>query len=172
MNLPLVNDTICAVDIGLNGGVCFNTSPHSLLIYEADPNLKTMWLIINGSSPEVIVAENVHTFAGQGIKSSGTLMESKGILRGFAAAIGIELKLIEPLKWIETFTLKRGKHFLNTKGKKDKTAWKRHLLSIAKTLAPEEYHDQLNLKTADAFLIWYYYAKVLRGEAKPIGFTL
>lgn len=115
------------------------------------------------AAPTLIIAEDVHTMPGQGGVSGGSLMQSKGIIIGIAAAIGVKLVLIQPLKWIETFTLKRTKHF------DSKNEWKKYLKTIAEGLCPT--HD-FTLKTTDAFLIWYYYARVLRGEAKPMGFIL
>lgn len=140
-----VNETFMAVDIGLKGGIVYNEFDR-LVIEEMKPDLKWLWGRIQ--APQHLVAENVYTMPKQGIVSAGTLMEAKGIIRGMCAAADIEPDLIQPLKWIEVYTLKRRKHF------DDKPQWKKHLLQVALEICPETYREQINLKTCDAFLIW------------------
>lgn len=161
-NLPLVNEILMGFDIGKLGGMCSGDGRY-IALEETPETPKELSKAIRFSNPSTIIAENVHTMPGQGVASSGNLMQSKGVLMGVAAALNIKLVFIEPLKWIETFTLKRTKHF------ESKNDWKKYLMSIAQALAPQEH---FTLKTTDAFLIWYYYARVLRGEAKPLGFKL
>jgi len=159
MNLPLVNEVVMGFDIGASGGWCCGNG-HYVDIEPIPEQPKELVRKIKFAAPTIIVAEDVHTMPGQGGVSGGKLMQSKGILIGIAAALDIKVVLIQPLRWIETFTLKRTKHF-NTK-----CEWKNYLKSIAEGLCPDH---KFTLKTTDAFLIWYYYARVLRGEAKPIG---
>lgn len=162
MSLPLVNETVMGFDIGKEGGWCSGQGDF-VNIFPTDPEPRILASQIRSAAPTIIVAEDVHTMPKQGGVSGGSLMQSKGILIGIAAALEIKLVFIQPLKWIETFTLKRTKHFDN------KHQWKKYLMTIAEALHPDH---TFTLKTTDAFLIWYYYARVLRGEAKPIGFIL
>lgn len=156
VELSLVTERILAVDIGLNGGIVLND--HNVLHVLDSKNIDLVrWV----TYADKIIAEDVHAMPGQGAVSTGTLLEQKGYLRGIAACLKIEPLFIHPLQWIECYTMKRTKHFETKSGKKDKTAWKKHLLEIAREIATDEVKPHLNLKTADAFLMWNYEASKL-----------
>jgi hypothetical protein len=155
--LSLVNEkdiSILAIDIGDKGGFVWNDTVTKELVIEPMPDdLEKQWMVFQRSGCEIIVAENVHTMPGQGIVSNGTLMRNKGVCEGMAAALGIEIHFIEPLKWIECYTVKRTKSFSS------KRYWKKHLIEIAKEMADSDLLMSLvNERTADAFLIWNYAA--------------
>ena len=115
---------------------------------------------------DIIVAEDVHTFPGQGVVSNGTLMKNRGRIEGMSAALGIQVHWIQPLQWIECYTLKRTKHF------ESKRKWKCHLAEIAKEMVDDSLVNEINLKTADAFLIWNYAASQQTEEPMTrIGFN-
>lgn len=170
INPKIVNERLMAVDIGKSGGSCcpFGT------ILQLVPATDTYALaeIFLGRNPEIVVAENVHTFAGQGLVSSGVLMEQKGILIGICAALQIKLVLIEPKEWIECYTLKKRSDFTieskDGKTKPSTTIWKKHLMEIAKSLNPElSTFSKFTSGTADAFLMWNYYASILVNDRLP-----
>jgi hypothetical protein len=156
IDLSLVTEKIMAVDIGLKGGIVMNNR-NVLHVLEADKIELDKWI----ADADRIIAEDVHTMPGQGIHSAGVLLEQKGYLRGLAAAIRTPIQFIQPLKWIECYTMKRTKHFETKSGKKDKTGWKKHLLDLAREIASDQVRPLLNLKTADAFLMWNYEASKL-----------
>lgn len=152
----LVNEKnlkILAIDIGNEGGMVFNWHPEPwLAIHDMPERIEDQWKFMVSSDADIIVAEDVHTFPGQGIVSNGTLLKNRGRIEGMAAAMGIEVHWIQPLQWIECYTLKRVKHF------KYKRDWKKHLAEIAKEMACDDMIEHINLRTADAFLIWNYAA--------------
>lgn len=156
---------ICAVDIGINGGICYNSTIHkNVLIEDMPPDLRGLHDILATANPDKIIAENVHTWKGQGIKSSGTLMQSKGRLEGIAVSLGCNIEWIEPKAWIECFTMKSIKNF------DSKTLWKKHLLKIAQEITMR---GELSLKTADAVLMWIYAAHMENGfELTKVGKNL
>lgn len=153
----LVNEktAITAVDIGNEGGVCWNNGVTKLPQVPRD-----QYNLIYGISgtPGFIIAENIHTIVGFDLSSQGALMRNRGILEGIAAAIPTQIQWIEPMTWMRCYTLKRSKHFAT------KRMWKKHLCEIAKELVPDEMLDLINLQTADAFLIWYYAAHIAIGQ--------
>lgn len=168
--LALVNETklnILAIDIGNEGGMFSNDCTGKCFIARMPKTHRDQWMDFCGSNPHAVIAENVHTFGGQGIKSNGTLMANRGRIEGFAAALDISPQWIEPLAWIECFTLKRSKHFAT------KTLWKKHLMEIARKIAPGSIVNEINLHTADAFLIWNYAASQYTEQPiRPIGVML
>lgn len=165
----LVNEmrvNVLAVDIGNNGGMVGNEG-NCLVIRPMPQHTKDQWAEFRSFHPRAVYAENVHTFAGQGIVSQGTLLKNRGRIEGYAAAYGADIQWIEPLKWIEKFTLQRRKHFTDIK------KWKKHLLETAKEIADEETLSYLTLETCDAYMMWIYAASIVAGKPlKPIGFTL
>lgn len=155
--ITLVNEkklTILAIDIGNDGGMVFNWTPEPwLAVHEMPKEIEDQWKFMSSAQADIIVAEDVHTFPGQGIVSNGTLLKNRGRVEGMATALGIQIHWIQPLQWIECYTLKRTKHFSNKK------QWKKHLVQIAKDLMDDDEMKALvNEKTADALLIWNYAA--------------
>jgi hypothetical protein len=172
-----------AIDIGNKGGICCNAGQLFFIPMPWDtkekpnPNLvNEKWKAIDDFSPDTIVAEDVHAFAGQGIVSTGTLMKNRGQVEMAAAAIGAKMVFIQPLSWIQCYTMKRKKHFKRTKEemKEGFPTWKQHLVEIAMALLPEYYNRALvNERTADAILIWNFWAAQLIGKPlKKMGLQL
>ena len=173
-----------AIDIGNKGGIAWNQYGIFWIVEmpsdtkeKPDPNLlMKRWKAISLPEPSRIVAENVHAFAGQGIVSTGTLLKNRGQVEMAAAAVGAFLDMINPLSWIECYTMKRKKHFKLSK--EDKKAglptWKQHLVEIAHyVLPPDLDHSLVNERTADAILIWNFYAAKLIGKPlKKMGSQL
>lgn len=160
----LVNERITAVDIGNSGGIVANTHT-GMDTWNMPSDPKILWAIFKFAKPEIVVAEDVHTFAGQGLVSSGTLMKNKGILIGVASSFGLDVEFIEPMAWIKCYTLKRSTHF------EKKKQWKEHLMSKANEIRGDKY--PLNLQTTDAFLIWNYRASISIGKPlKSLGINI
>lgn len=160
--LPSIkHQNILAVDLGINGGFCYNLEDEVTIGPMPSDYLKRASLF-RGQGQPIIVAEDVRIFPGQGIVGGATFMIGKGFLIGAAAAVGKLVEFIQPESWTSCYTIKQSKHFLTKSGKKDKTAWKKHLLGIANCLACQlepSLVNEINLKTCDAFLMWNYIAR-------------
>lgn len=156
MRLPAPYSIVAGYDIGESGGFAINkrTGQSDILIRHYNPDEFIDWCRV--FEVGVIYAENVHPYAGQGIVSSGSLMEKKGELIGIARALNIPIKWVEPLSWIQCFTLKRKKHF------DSKTQWKKHLVEVAQKEVPLLVNE-IDLNTADAVLLWIYGAHLSSG---------
>lgn len=46
-----------------------------------------------------VVIEDVHTMPGQGVRSSGSIMDSKGTVRGFFGGVGRPIVYVAPFVW-------------------------------------------------------------------------
>jgi hypothetical protein len=164
--IDLVNEKrirVMAVDIGNNGGIVVNTiGHHQPILFDMPKSLPEAWDIFQTYEPHYILAENVHTWKGQGIVSQGTLLQNRGRIEGMAAAIKVDIDFIEPLEWIRCFTIQRKKHFETNGGKKSGPKWKKHLLHIAQQIGEGRF--LLDLGTCDAFLMWIYAAYRYGGE--------
>lgn len=167
--LALVNKkglNILAIDIGNEGGMVYNWNPERWFKIEPmSKELEKQWEFMAQSMADIIIAEDVHTFTGQGMVSQGTLMKNRGRVEGMAAAMGIQVEFINPLRWIECYTMKRKKHFITQQ------KWKMHLVEIAKSIMGDGgWLREITLKTADAFLIWNYAASQQTDEPlRPMG---
>lgn len=169
INPKIVNERLIAVDIGKSGGLCFNEhkTGYQLSITQMLSEIGMAELFIQ-KMPHIAVAEDVHTFGGQGIVSSGVLMEQKGVLIGICRALRIKLVFIQPKEWIQCYTLKGRSDFQSVrkdgKTKNNITLWKKHLIEIAQSLKPD---TKFTSGTADAFLMWNYYASILVNDRLP-----
>lgn len=147
-----------AVDLGINGGICWSdkSGPHLRSLPSQEFDRAEIFSLIRD---ELVVAEDVRIFPGFSIKAGATFMIGKGFLIGACAVNKKTVEFIQPQEWIEAYTLKRTKHF------KNKKKWKEHLLEIGFQIA-EQRNDalvnDLSLKTCDAFLIWNY---IMRRES-------
>jgi hypothetical protein len=47
----------------------------------------------------ILLREDVHPWGGQGAVTSGTLMESVGVIDGIAAALGFQIEKVDPSVW-------------------------------------------------------------------------
>lgn len=165
-----------AIDIGNKGGICVNGAGWLQFIpmpwdtkENPDPYVvQKKWRAISDYDPSIIVAEDVHAFAGQGIVSTGTLLKNRGQIEMAAAALCIVPNFIQPLAWISCYTMKRKKHFKRTKEEIKAggvPTWKQHLVEIATALLPDGYNLSLvNERVADAILIWNYWAALKIGQ--------
>lgn len=164
----LVNESawpsILAVDIGDKGGFC-EVIGERFMLKRMPPEDSERARIILESDPKVIIAENVHVFPGgaRGVVSQGRLMEQKGFFKGVAGATKIPLNFLEPQLWIGCYTIKTSKQF------KNKDHWKKHLIEIAQKINPPLYSCSapLDKYTADAFLIWNFYASIIVNDRLP-----
>lgn len=55
--------------------------------------------ILTNMRPAVVVVERVNTMPGQGVASSGSIMESLGIVKGVCGALDLSMLLVWPPKW-------------------------------------------------------------------------
>lgn len=158
---PIPERSVIGVDIGAAGGIVYN---HEGRVYSwSRPSLHTIAGAVKNLNPIMVCAENVHAFQGQGAVSTGKLLQARGQLEGVCAALNAKLDFIEPEKWIDCYTMQRGKHFLTDSGNKSTTKWKRHLLEIAATRA-NKYGLLVNeIEVADAYLIWEYALNIVNG---------
>lgn len=172
---------VCAVDIGLNGGVSFfDTESKELLSIYPMPTKK----FTNKSGKEknvvdldklkflleipkehgdtcIVVFEDVHSFPGQGVVSIGTLLEQKGMIRGLAKALGYEEFAISPKEWQKHFDLIPPKELKGPTAKKTKALRKKWLKDRSLNLALKEFPEFMGKIThdgiSDSVLIgkWY-----------------
>ena len=161
--IALVNERevrVCGVDIGKSGAIVAN-SGGQVYLAKMPEDTEVRVKIIKNAAPDIVYAEAVHTWRGQGIVSNGSLMEQKGFIHGVASALQIPIKWVEPLRWMECFTIKRTKHFDTTR------QWKGHLAEIAKEFSPDYLLDVINRETADAYLMWFWASCIEVGKPLP-----
>lgn len=140
---------VTAVDIGASGSLVTLCKGFNISICEMPGGAETECNHLKFSTCGPIYAEDVHTFPGQGVVSMGSLMQRKGRIEAIGYCTHRKVNWIQPIAWIECFTLKRSKNF------KNKREWKKHLIDIA---IEQTGIETLNLKTADAVLIWIWAA--------------
>lgn len=151
------HDIIMSIDIGLTGAIAvFDTVSGELLsIYDMPIKLSEK-LTKSGKAkyeldiqklkfimeiPKVkddsclVIVEDVHAFPGQGVVSSGTLMEQKGIIRGLASALGYETLMVNPKTWQKSLGITPPKDI------KDKTKRKIWLKENSRRVASELYKE-------------------------------
>ena len=114
-------DIVMSIDIGLGGAIAvFDTVSGELLaIYDTPTKLSEKKTKSGKEKNELdiqklkfimeipkvkddsclVIIEDVHAFPGQGVVSSGTLLEQKGVIRGLASALGYELVMVNPKTW-------------------------------------------------------------------------
>lgn len=152
--LPYVGiPNIMAVDLGINGGICWNDKKGKAYAVGMLKNDKERAEVFTDQQINLIVAEDVRIFPGFSIVAGATFMIGKGFLIGAVATIGKTVEFIQPQTWIDCYTIKSKKHFKNV------NHWKKHLLEIALKEAPAYLVNEINLKTCDAFLMWNYIAR-------------
>lgn len=164
---------ILAVDLGKKGGMVWNTSETGafMSVAKMPEDIFERASLIKSVVPDIIVAENVRIWAGFDIAAGATFMIGRGFLDGVAATMRIKVDYIEPLSWIECYTMKRQKNFTKlSKGREvsDKAAWKNHLLELAHKL-DSTLVNEITLDTCDALLIWNFIARKLANPMKKIG---
>lgn len=153
---------LLAIDIGAKGGAVWNDK-RQLYSMSTTNETDVMLRLLRCGYFSVIVAENVHTFGGQGIVSNGTLMQARGRWEGVVAGLGLQpIKFIEPKAWIQCYTHKKKDNFKDTK------AWKNHLMQI--TQESQQFITITSSGISDTWMIWNYYALTLVDDnMRPIG---
>lgn len=107
---------IIAFDPGFSGGICILSNNGIPIVFELPiiddkkkgkryDTLAIVKLIKSYQSENpTVVIENIHTMPGQGVSSSGKLLEGKGILIGIATAIfNKDPIMVSPQSWKKTF---------------------------------------------------------------------
>ena len=179
-------EVVISIDIGKTGGIAFFEvaecdheghgllSLHSMPVMEvtkADGTTKTEVdlekLVFFMERPKVrgdtclVVFENVHAFAGQGVVSVGSLLEQKGMIRGIAGALGYDTLQVTPTVWQRHFGMVPPKDLKGDTAKKTKTLRKAWLKDKSLELAKKKFPDTVSKITdhgiSDALLIglWY-----------------
>lgn len=100
-----------------------------------------------------VVIERVHAMPGQGVSSMMSLGDSKGVVRGVCAALGLPIEYVEPQRW--------KKHAGLMGSDKDASRCLALQLwpSMAESLKLKKHHGR-----AEALLIARFGAKVLHAE--------
>jgi hypothetical protein len=153
---------LLAIDIGKKGGAVWNEKG-KLFSMSMTNEAEEIATLLRNIKVSTIVAENVHAWGGQGVVSSGTLMQERGRWEGAVAAFGkAPIKFIEPRAWVECFTYKKRDNFTNT------DRWKKHLIEIAN--ANCRWLALTSSGISDAWMIWNYYASIIVDDRmRPIG---
>ena len=94
------------------------------------------------------VIEDVHTFPGQGLSSSGKFMRNKGLIEGFLMALNIPYERVSPQRWVKSYGMKKDKA-----GGETQSQWKKRLRQRAQELFPD---CKIVAENADALLIANY----------------
>lgn len=152
---------IVGVDIGNDGSIFKNVTDSvslQMMPESWDRRSAAITRIHQSFDADVVYAEDVHTMPGQGVVSSGVLMEQKGFIRGTCAGQGIRLEFMRPIQWQECFTMKRTKHFAS------ETLWKKHLAEIAREHVEGPLVNEITHKNADSVLIWIWAAHKELGQ--------
>lgn len=179
-------DVVISIDIGKTGGIAFfdpsesNHESQGLMslfpmpvmdVVKADGKTKKEVdlekLVFLMERPKVhgdtclVVFENVHAFAGQGVVSVGSLLEQKGMIRGIARALGYAELQVTPTVWQKHFGMVPPKDLKGDSAKKTKTLRKAWLKSKSLEIAKQKFPDTVSKITdhglSDALLIglWY-----------------
>lgn len=178
-------DVVCAVDIGLTGGIAFfDTVSNELLSVYPMPTVETttstgrkkghidlprLKFILEipkvHNEKAIVVMENVHAFPGQGVVAMATLMEQKGIIRGMASGLEYDEYLVEPKTWQAYYDMIPPKELKGSTASKIKTLRKQWLKEKSLELARDKFKEWADTKLAsksahglsDAILIgnWY-----------------
>jgi hypothetical protein len=151
-------ELIIAIDPGLKGGVAvaYNDAPCYIAPLGRTPKEILETFIEIGLPKQLdykvkVLIEDVHSMPGMRSQSMFTFGRNLGHIEGVLSTLGFtELIRIPPKEWQLFFDMK--KH----KGEKQ-NLWKQRLLKKSISLAPELWRKNINLTTADAFLILYYY---------------
>jgi len=122
-------DLVIGIDIGLSGGISFfdpeekDHEEMGLIYLKEMPTIDTVsssgkkkpildvegFRFImetpaeHGDTNVLVVTENVHAFPGQGIVSTGTLMEQKGVIKGMCSILRYDLEFVTPTVWQKSF---------------------------------------------------------------------
>lgn len=184
-------DVVISIDVGKTGGIAFfevaecSHESHGLLslhsmpvmdVTKADGKTKKEIdlekLVFLMERPKVhgdaclVVFENVHAFAGQGVVSVGSLLEQKGMIRGIARALGYGELQVVPTVWQKSFGMVPPKNLKGDTTKKTKTLRKAWLKAKSLEIAKKEFPDTVSKITdhglSDALLIGLWYLE--RGE--------
>jgi hypothetical protein len=143
---------LVAIDPGKKGAIAYSKSDSlgsSVDVVEMPPTVHQMVAGLKGLNPSVVYLEKVNTMPGQGIVSAGTFMKGVGQIEGACAALNIPVHEIHPRKWTAFFELGTRKAAGSPKN------WKEKLVTKAQKMFPR-LTPRINLKTADALLIWEY----------------
>lgn len=180
---------VCAIDIGLKGGISFfDTESKELLSIHLMPTKKhtnkagkeknvvdldrlKFILEIPKEHGETctVVFEDVHAFPGQGVVSIGTLLEQKGMIRGLAKALGYGEAPISPKEWQKHFDLIPPKELKGPNAKKTRILRKKWLkdgsLNLALKMFPEFVEKITHDGISDSVLIGAWYTNKIKNIA-------
>jgi len=89
----------------------------------------------------LVVFENVHAFPGQGVVSSGALLEQKGIIRGMSRGLGYDELAISPKEWQKEFSMIPPKELKGSTPSKTRMLRKKWLKDSSLELAKQYFPD-------------------------------
>ena len=141
--------TIIAIDPGASGGIAVSGPGNKTICYsmpKTEGDLVT--LLKSFPADSVYYLENIVKNIGGKMPASAMVVYAGnwGFIKGVIQALGCELHLVDPQKWMKALGL-------GVRGKMTKTEWKNKLKSETQRLYP---HLKVTLSTADALLILTY----------------
>ena len=151
---------VLGIDPGKSGGLVGLTNgtvnfvdrmpqgPNGLWDYFEDSGLRLVLQSMEINSHVYI--EDVHSMPTDGSKSAFTFGRQLGWLDMLITRVNIPIHRVRPAVWMDTFSLKRAKP--------DETRYnyKKRIVTEAKRLSSVSYRPQIDLYTADAYLIARY----------------
>lgn len=150
------------VDPGKSGGIALiDPEGPVVYVYSMPDTERAVWDLIQELSVESVsyaAIEKVHSFPGQGVKSTFTFGQGYGFLRGCLTAAGIPFEEVRPQEWMRGLGIPQRSR---TEAKKD---YKNRLLQFAQQLYPSV--EGITLATCDALLIATYCKRLHEGSLR------
>jgi len=150
---------VLGIDPGKNGGIVGLTNGKINLIDIMPQGPQGLWEYFETSGLRLILQstevnsyvfiEDVHSMPTDGVRSAFTFGRQLGWLDMLIARYPVPTTRVGPAIWQDYFGCKREKEV-------SRYNYKKQLVEKAKSLAPNSYHKQINLSTADAYLIAKY----------------
>lgn len=150
-----MNQVLLAIDPGKSGGMAVmypggKVVTHSMPDTEAELHIDLLAILHHAEYEKLnlqCVIERVGGFCGKGQPGSAmfTFGRGVGVIVGLLLGLGISFREVTPQAWQKLVGAGTSKGFAS------KTAWKRHLLDMARKRYPGT--TGLTLKTADAALM-------------------
>ena len=107
-----------------------------------------------------VYIEDVHSMPTDGSKSAFTFGRQLGWLDMLITRVNIPIHRVRPTVWMDKFSLRRDKP------EESRYNYKKRIVETAKSLASVPYRPQIDLHTADAYLIARYGAQEQKRLAK------
>ena len=146
INTNIPTHIYIGIDPGKSGAMAIILDDGTLYVERFDEGVKSIYdlLLLTSKYDHTCILEKVHSFPGQGVKSTFNFGVNYGIWLSLLRSCTINHDLVPPQKWM--------KHYIEL-GKYTKQERKNKLKYIAQSLYPG---TKVTLVNADAILIAHY----------------